>query len=483
MNTQPFVSVMLAGVSLTSLGMKIPSPFSQLTLSNSEISSMTSWELKVVVGGDSENRINISAFEALLYSAAQSASSYSNASGIPVSFMFGWMSPDGDVRDYTSYQGFTLNFSVSTTGLYIVYTISGYASLALQSSMPVLNIPAIKGIVQPSAVVEALAISTKATNYYELDIDHTDSPTLINHNELTTSFNQYVRGTFSGQDNYDDFPGLLKLSKSYNSSRTAAGLNNKAKKLSQVLNNTTVTPVSEYLKMSLTDNTPQCISFSYWVDEPTMTRPGVIHYKSNAGLAVANMSDTLEYGTANTNILSLSGSYSGVAYNMTNMQFSSVGFVLDASGNAIANPSTIVNSWSATLADVFQTANIINDVNALASQFSGDFTIEIPGNTKQYTLAQPVSLLVMSGNTISPITGIYNIISVSHKISNTFVTTLKVQRLVMSSANQVATSQGLFVSGSSGYPSNSYSTTPNILSVNKVDLGNMYPDFTHMTTI
>lgn len=483
MNTQPFVSIMLAGVSLTSLGMKIPSPFSQLTLANSEISSMTSWELKVVVGGDSENRINISAFEALLYSAAQSASSYSNASGIPVSFMFGWMSSDGNVRDYASYQGFTLNFNVSTTGLYMVYTISGYASLALQSSMPVLNIPAIKGIVQPSAVVEALAISTKATNYYELDIDHTDSPTLINHNELTTSFNQYVRGTFSGQDNYDDFPGLLKLSKSYNSSRNAAGLNSKARKLSQILNNTTVTPVSEYLKMSLTDNTPQCTSFSYWVDEPTMTRPGVIHYKSNAGLAVSTMSDTLEYGTANTNILSLSGSYSGVAYNMTNMQFSSVGFVLDASGNAIANPSTIVNSWSATLADVFQTANIINDVNALASQFSGDFTIEIPGNTKQYTLAQPVSLLVMSGNTISPVTGIYNIISVSHKISNTFITTLKVQRLVMSSANQVATSQGLFVSGSSGYPSNSYSTTPNILSVNKVDLGKMYPDFTHMTTI
>lgn len=483
MKKQPFVSFTLAGVSLTSWGLKIPSPFSSLNISNGQISSMTSWELKVVVGGDSENRINIAAFEALLYSAAQSASSYSNSSGIPVSFMFGWCTEDGNIDTYASYQGFTLNFKVSTTGLYMIYTISGYASLAIQSSMPVLNIPAISGVVQPSAIVEALAKSTKATNYYELDIDHNDAPTLVDHNALTTSFNQYIRGTFSGQDNYDSFPGLLKLSKSYSGSRDAGGLNYKAKKLSQVMNNVTVTPVSEFLKMGLNDNTPQCASFSYWVDEPTMTRPGVIHYKSNAGLANSRIGDVLEYGTANTNILSLNGSYSGVAYNMTDMRFSTVGFVLDGSGNSIANPETVVNSWSSSLADVYQTANIINDVNALASQFSGEFNIDIVGDVKHYALAQPVSLLVMSGGTISPITGVYSIISVSHKISNSFVTTLKIQRLVMSSANQVATSQGIVIWGNSNYPTNSYSKTPNIISPYKVDLGTMYPDFTHLTTL
>ena len=442
---------------------------------------MTSWELKVVVGGDSDNRINIASFEALLYSAAQSANSYSNSSGIPVSFMFGWCKEDGSIDSYTSYQGFTLNFKVSTTGLYMIYTLSGYAALAIQSSMPVLKIPAISGIVQPSAVVEALAKSTKATNYYELDIDHNDAPTLISHSPLTTSFNQYVRGTFSGQDNYDSFPGLLKLSKSYNNSRDAGGLNHKANKLSQVMNNSIITPVSEYLKMGPTDSTPQCASFSYWVDEPTMTRPGVIHYKSNAGLSNFQMSDVLEYGTSHTNILSLNGSYSGVAYNMTDMKFSSVGFVLDGSGNAIANPETIINSWSASLAHTYQTANIINDVNAIASQFSGDFTIEIVGDVKHYALAQPISLLVMSGGTISPITGIYNIITVSHKINNSFITTLKVQRLVMSSANTVAASQGIFVAGTSNYPDSSYHTTSNIISPYKVDLGDMYPNFSHLT--
>ena len=275
----------------------------------------------------------------------------------------------------------------------MVYELTGYAQLAMQTSMPVLNIPELCGIVQPSAVVEALAIGVKATDYYELDIDHNDAPTLIEHNAMTTSFNQYVRGSYNAQDDYDSFPGLLRLSKSYNGTRDAAGLKPGYGSLSCVMNNATVTPIDSFLKKSITDSTPQCASFSYWVDEPTMTQPGVIHYKSNANLANMQMRDTLEYGTANTNILTLSGSYSGVAYNMTNMNFKSLGFNIDGTGNTIANEATVVNSWSASLADTFQAANIINDVNALASQFSGDFTITIPGSVSQYSIAQPYHCL------------------------------------------------------------------------------------------
>lgn len=482
MKKQSFCSFMLAGVNLNDFGLEIPSPFSSLELGNSQVSSMTSWTLRCTVGGDSSRRINVAAFEALLYSAAQSAASYENASGIPVSFLFGWLDENGNVGDHLSYQGFTLQFKVSTNGLYMSYELTGYATLALQTSMPVLRIPEVSGIVQPSAVLEGLAIACKATNYYELDIDHNDAPTYVNHNALTTSFNKYVRGTYDGRDNYSDFPGLLRLSKSWNGSRDAAGLMPGIKKLSQLTNNLTITPISNYLVKSFTDETPQCSSFSYWVDEPTMTQPGCIHYKSNAGLLTSQVSDVLEYGTANTNILSLSGSYNGVAYNMTDMNFKSVGFAVDGSGNSIANATEVVNSWSSSLADVFQTANIINDVNALASQFSGDFTITIPGSTREYTVAQPISLLVMSGNTLSPVCGIYSIIEVTHNISVEFTTTLKVQRLVMSSANQVATGQNIYVSGSGSYPSNSYQTTSNIKTPYKVEFGEIFPDFTHIQT-
>lgn len=481
MKRQSWCSFSLANVSLTNFGLEIPSPFTSLSLSNSEISSVTSWSLSVTVGGDDKKKVNIAAFEALLYSAAQAASSYKDSQGVPVAFSFGWLNESGGIEEYLSYQGFTLQFSVSTSGLFMKYEVKGFASLAVQSSMPVLRIPEVSGFVQPSAVLEGLAKSVKATSYYELDIDHNDVPTLVNHGALTTSFNNYVRGVFDGTDDYDSFPGLLRLSKSYNGSRDGAGVAPPYRKLSQVLNNRIDTPVDSFLKKSLTDTTPQSVSFSYWVDEPTMTRPGVIHYKCNSGLFTNHVKDALIYGTPDSNILSLNGSYNGVAYNMTDMRFDQVGFAVDGSGSSIIQDFQVVNSWSSSLSDVFQTVGIINDVNAIASQFSGDFVVTIPGSVKKYEIAQPVSLVVMSGNTLSPISGVYNIVSVAHSIAVAFTTTLKIQRLTMSTANQVAAGQGIYVYGSASYPRGSYSTTPNIISPYKVDFGdNMYPDFTHM---
>lgn len=479
---QPWLSFSLGGVSLTEFGLEIPSPLTSLSLNNSQISSMTSWTLTVNVGGDDRRKINISAFEALLYSSAQS-SSYAKASGIPVSFGLGWLDDKGNIAEHLTYQGFTLTFKVSTTGQYMTYTITGYASLAIQTSIPVIRVPAITGIIQPSAVVEELAKAVKATSYYELDIDHNDTPTLISHGSLTTSFNKYVRGSYSANDDYNSFPGLLRLSKSYNGSRDAGGIHSDYKSLSTILNNRSVSPLESFLTKSLTDNTPQSSSFSYWIDEPTMTHPGTIHYKSNAGLSITQLSDTLRFGTSETNILSLSGSYNGVAYNMTDMNFKSIGFNLDGSGNTIINSTEIINSWSNSLGDVFQTANIINDINAIASQFSGDFTITIPGSTNKYNIAQPISLIVMSGNTLSPISGIYNIMSVSHVIASTFVTTLKLQRLTLSSANQTAASQGIFVSGTNKYPQSALSPTSNIKSPYKIEFGELYPTFEHINSL
>lgn len=473
---QSFCNFMLAGISLNEYGLKIPSNFSSLILTNAQVDSMTSFELNCTVGGDSTLQINISSFEALIYSAAQSASS--KTSGIPVSFIFGWLDASGNVESYLSYQGFTLQYSVSTSGQYMQYQLKGYAECAVQTQMPVLNIPAVQGIVQPSAVVEGLAKAVGATSYYDLDIDHNDAPTLVSHGNLTTSFNKYVGGSYNGQDDYDTFPGLLRLSKSYSSSRDAAGLDtSKANKLSTVLNNVTTQPVTNYLKNSYTDVSPQVTSFSYWVEEPTMTSKGVIHYKSNAGMIGDYTSDILQYGTSSGNILQISGSYDGIAYNMTDMSFSSLGFSVDSSGNTVANGATVVNSWSSSLADVFQTSNIINDVNALASQFSGDLTVTIPGSSRTYEVAQPISLIVMSGNTLSPISGVYNIVSVSHQISITYLTVLKLQRLEMSSANQVASQQGIIIRGSSSYSQSSYTTTSNIISTGKVDFGQLYPTF------
>ena len=163
------------------------------------------------------------------------------------------------------------------------------------------------------------------------------------------------------------------------------------------------------------------------------------------------------------------------------MNFTQVGFAVDGSGNTVTNTVEVVNSWSSSLGNTFQAANIINDVNALATQFSGDFTVQIAGSTKVFGVAQPVSLLVIVGGTVSPISGIYNIVSVGHSISSTFVTTLKLQRLLMSNANEVAMSQNILYGNSADF-SGAYQKTDNILSPYKADFGVMYPNFEHLAS-
>jgi hypothetical protein len=132
---------------------------------------------------------------------------------------------------------------------------------------------------------------------------------------------------------------------------------------------------------------------------------------------------------------------------------------------------------------VYQTANIINDISALATQFAGNFTVTIPGTVSDYSICQPVSLIIMSDNTLSPVSGIYNIVTVSHVISSTFVTTLKLQRLAISSANQTATGMGIYVSGSSSAAVRSGITpTPNVKSTSCVDFGRVYPTWQDIQT-
>lgn len=482
MNKQCWCSFSIAGLSITHYGLRIPSPFCSLTLNNTETDSYTSWELTATVGGDADRQMNIAGFEALIYSAAQT-SGYANASGIPVSFMFGWLNEaTGDLDAYVSYQGWTLKYSAKTTGVFITYSLTGYASQIMRTNMPVLNIPALTGFVQPSAVVEAIARGIRATDYYELDIDHCDAPTLIDHNAMTTSFTSYVRGERTGEDDFDSFPGLLPLSKSYNASRDAAGLQGGSRILSTLLNNNLSAELSRRLVPGLTDKTPQSSTFSFWVDEPTMTQPGVIHYKCTDTIMSSADQRVLKYGTSDTNILSISGSYNGIAYNMSDMSFATLGFSLDESGTTIVNDTTVTNSWSNSLQNVFQSANIINDINALATQFSGEFSVTIAGATRGYTICEPVSLIIMSGNTLSPMSGIYNIKAVSHSISTTFTTTLTLQRLSISSANQTAMSSGIYISGSTQGYSGSFTPTPNVISPGLVDFGDLYPKWIDIQT-
>jgi hypothetical protein len=162
---QCFCAFTLAGVNLTDFGLKIPSPITSLELTKSEFKDVTSWTLNVTVSGSDAKKANIASFEALLYSSAQKAHTIPTSKGIPVSFLFGWIDDFGNVVEALSYVGWSISFSVSTNGLYMNYKITGFAELKTELHTPVIRIPALCGIVQPSAVVEGIAKATKATSY------------------------------------------------------------------------------------------------------------------------------------------------------------------------------------------------------------------------------------------------------------------------------------------------------------------------------
>ena len=114
MKKQCFINLNIAGVSLTDFGLKIPSPFVSLQVENTTVDTYSNWSLSIVVGGDASRGVNVAAFESLIYSASQAADGYSNSSGIPVSFAFGWLDDKGNVAEYTTYRGWSIKFQVST---------------------------------------------------------------------------------------------------------------------------------------------------------------------------------------------------------------------------------------------------------------------------------------------------------------------------------------------------------------------------------
>ena len=152
MRKQPFVNFVFAGVNLTSFGFEIPSSFASLDVAMAQFTSTTSWTLTVNISSDASRKANGAAFEALLYTSAQAANKYPTSKGIPVSFVFGYIDDSGNVSEYLSYQGWTLTFTASTTGMYMIYKITGLAELDPQRSVPALRIPSLCGFVQPSAV-------------------------------------------------------------------------------------------------------------------------------------------------------------------------------------------------------------------------------------------------------------------------------------------------------------------------------------------
>jgi hypothetical protein len=485
----PFIAVSMAGVSLTDLGYKIPSPLVGISITNATVRSALMWELTLNVAGDASRIANIAAIEGLWYQAKQAAKNSGYKRGIPVSIILGWQSPDGQVVESMDIEGWTMQFDCNVPeSQHLQYIIKGYGQTAVPANMPTIRIPPISGVVQPSAVLTALCEALKADTYYDLDIDRNDSPTFISHGTVQTSFTRYVRGGRSVNDNFGDFPGLQPLATNVMGNSQAYGLiTDQIRNMGILVNNVPVGERTPYFRSDINDRPDVVNTFSFWVDEPTMTQRGKINFKSDAVLRIKQNYDQLILGGNETNIFSLSGSYNGVAYTLKNINAGKIGFTVDGTGNAIASVQPSATAFSASLADVFNSANEINNVNAIATQFSSKITITMAGNVRGYELAQPVTVTVLMGNTLSPISGIYRVMEVTQRLDARFITTLVCQRLDTGSANDVAdgvmagVSTLTTVSGDTSLQRTIRANqTSNIISPRLVELGTITPTFENL---
>ena len=124
-------------------------------------------------------------------------------------------------------------------------------------------------------------------------------------------------------------------------------------------------------------------SYTFSITEPTFHTRGVIRYKNNVNLANYVSDDVLIWGGLYTNI----------------------------------------------------------NLNAISTQFNTNVQITIVGKPKVFQVADAVRVVVYTGGTLNPITGVYRIIKVAHNINGTsYTTTLTVQRLDLITANNTATS-------------------------------------------
>ena len=183
-------------------------------------------------------------------------------------------------------------------------------------------------------------------------------------------------------------------------------------------------------------------SYTFSITEPTFHSRGVIRYKNNVNLANYVNDSVLIWGGLYTNILSISATYQGVTQTLLGSGASvQTGMGITLKGETLTTESNRQNSYNATLPSMFVAGNTLNNLNAISTQFNTNIQVTIVGAPKVFQVADAVRIVVYTGGTLNPITGVYRIIKVAHNINGTsYTTTLTVQRLDLITANDTATS-------------------------------------------
>lgn len=427
---QPYMQFVIQNVALRSLGFKTPSPLVGISLTNSESGIQTNFKVTVHILGDDRKKAHIGSFEMMLYEFAQMRGD----STTPCYLELGWADETG-ILESLSIQGIFIQFTSTVHTGYTEYILEGIGNFTNTATIRGIAIPAIRGNYRPSEVAEAVLDYVHANDVFDYDIDHDDEVVPISKASCVTSLGEYINGSSTQQ-------GLIQQSYCEGSKSCAYGLPRNRETGTYLKAGYTKAEIHNLMGSPVAQTQRSASSYTFSITEPTFHTRGVIRYKNNVNLANYVAEDVLIWGGLYTNILSISATYQGVTQTLLGSGATvQTGMGITLKGESLTTQSNRQNSYNATLPSMYSAGNVLNNLNAISTQFNTNVQITIVGKPKVFQVADAVRVVVYTGGTLNPITGVYRIIKVAHNINGTaFTTTLTVQRLDLITANNTATS-------------------------------------------
>lgn len=426
----PYMQLVIDGTAMRSPGFKVPSPLVSISLENAESGLQTNFTAILHVYGDSRNKVHVGSFEMMLYEFAQ----MQGDSVIPCYIEIGWAEGD-KVISSLEIQALFVQFKSSVKTGYIEYTIQGIGNFTNAGNIRGIAIPAIRGNYRPSVVLEAVLNYIKADDVFDYDIDHDDEIVPINRPATVTSLGEFVNGS-------EEQLGLIQQSYSEGSKSSAYRLPGKLSSEDYRKAGYTDKQISDMMGPPVAQTQRSASAYTFSIIDPTFHQRGIIRYKNNVNLANYVSEDALVWGGLYTNILSITARYDGVTQQLLGSgSIIQTGFAVSLNGDTIVSEANRQNSYSATATSMFAAGNVINNLNAISTQFNTNITVTLVGQPKIFQIAEAVKVLVYTGGTLNPITGVYRIMKVRHFITGTAYTTeLTLKRLDLITANNTAAS-------------------------------------------
>lgn len=427
---QPYMQFVMQNIALRSLGFKIPSPLVGINLTNSESGIQTNFKVTVHILGDDRKQAHIGAFEMMLYEFAQMRGD----STTPCYLELGW-SDDSGVIESLSVQGIFIQFTSTVHTGYTEYILEGIGNFTNTATIRGIALPAIRGNYRPSDVAEAVLDYVNAGDVFDYDIDHDDEVVPICKSSCVTSLGEYINGSGNSQ-------GLIQQSYCEGSKSCAYGLPNNRTTDMYLRAGYTKAEIHNLMGSPVAQTQRSASSYTFSITEPTFHTRGVIRYKNNVNLANYVADDVLIWGGLYSNILNISATYQGVTQTLLGSGATvQTGMGITLKGETMTTLANRQNSYSATIDSMFAAGNVLNNLNAISTQFNTNVQITVVGMPKVFQVADSVRVVVYTGGTLNPITGVYRIIKVAHNINGTsYTTVLTVQRLDLITANNTATS-------------------------------------------